>query len=119
MRDSLAATASGTPNKIVCRCGEIGETMNEVNSLMPGFENSTARFRGLSTKHLQGYVDRFAFQKMPRYAKEAIERPGAEIGAILRERSVITCREILRKTMAVDISSAYGPFFSKAFKFEG
>ena len=99
-----------------CHANERGETMNEVNSLMADFADSTARFRGLSTRHLQGYVDRFLFQKMLRYAKEAMERPGAQIDAILRERSVITCREILRKLMPVDLSLAYGPLVGDAFK---
>ncbi len=86
---------------------------------MSGFEDSTARSRGLSTRRLQGDIDRFAFQKMPRCTKESIERPGAEIDAILREKSVITCREISRKAMPIEISLAYGQFFSKVFKFEG
>ncbi len=93
--------------------------MNEANSLMPGFEDSVARFRGLSTRHLQGHIDRFVFQKTLRCPKESIERPGTEIDAILREKTVITCREISRKAMPVGISLPCGSSFSKAFKFEG
>ena len=63
---------------------EGGETMNEVNGLMSEFETWFARFRGVSSKHLQGYVDRFLFQKALSYAKEALDRPGAELSRLLR-----------------------------------
>jgi len=85
-----------------------GETMNSVNGLMSEFETWAARFRGVSTKHLQGYLDRFLFQKALSYAKEVLDRPGAELSAVLRERSVILCRGILRKAMPVDLAQAYG-----------
>lgn len=86
---------------------EGGETMNEVNSLMSDFEMWSAHCRGISVRHLQGYIDRFLFQKMLGYAKEALDRPGAQIDAILSEKVVITCRDILKKAMPVDLAAAY------------
>lgn len=87
---------------------ESGESMNEVNGLMSEFEVWFSRFRGVSTRHLQGYLDRFLFQKALSYAKEYLDRPGAELSAVLREKSVILCREVLRKAMPVDLYQAYG-----------
>ena len=81
--------------------------MNEVNSLMSDFEMWSAHCRGISVRHLQGYIDRFLFQKMLGYAKEALDRPGAQIDAILSEKVVITCRDILKKAMPVDLAAAY------------
>lgn len=88
--------------------GERGETMNEVNCLMSEFDVWFTRFRGVSTKHLQGYLDRFLFQKALSYAKEVLDRPGAELSSLLRTRSVILCREILSKAMPISLYEAYG-----------
>ena len=87
---------------------EDGETMNEVNGLMSEFDTWFSRFRGVSSKHLQGYVDRFLFQKALSYAKEVLDRPGAELSCLLRTNSVILCREILAKAMPFDVREAYG-----------
>ena len=85
-----------------------GETMNEVNSLMSDFDTWSCRCRGISTRHLQGYLDRFLFQKLLCYAKEAMDRPGAQLRAILSSAAVINCNEILTKAMPVDLYEAYG-----------
>jgi len=87
---------------------ETGETINEVNGLMSEFDTWFSRFRGVSSKHLQGYVDRFLFQKALSYAKEVLDRPGAELSRLLRTNSVILCREILAKAMPFDVREAYG-----------
>lgn len=87
---------------------EDGETMNEVNGLMSEFDTWFSRFRGVSSKHLQGYVDRFHFQKALSYAKEVLDRPGAEISAVLRSKSVILCREVFAQAMPFDVKEAYG-----------
>ena len=94
--------------KSVAHSSESGETMNEVNALMSDFETWSARYCGVSTRHLQGYIDRFLFQKMLGYAKEALDRPGAQLRDILAEKAVIECREILKKAMPVDLYEAYG-----------
>ena len=86
---------------------EGGETLNEVNSLMSDFDTWSARCRGISVKHLQGYIDRFLFQKMLGYAKEELDRPGAEMDAIMQEKKVITCREILMKALPIELTQAY------------
>lgn len=62
----------------------------------------------ISTRHLQGYLDRFLFQKMLGYAKEALDRPGAQLRDILAEKTVIACRDILAEAMPVDLYEAYG-----------
>ena len=75
---------------------------------MSEFETWFARFRGVSSKHLQGYVGRFLFQKALSYAKEALDRPGGELTRLLKTKSVILCREILSKAMPFDVKEAYG-----------
>ncbi len=50
---------------------------------------------------------RFLFRRMLGYAKEALNRPNAQIDAVLREKVVITCREILRNAMAVSVVAVY------------
>ncbi len=98
---------------------ETGETINEVNGLMSEFETWFARFRGVSSRHLQGYVDRFLFQKALSYAKEALDRPGAELSAILREKAVILCREVFEKAMPFDLKEAYGKWHYGIFADDG
>lgn len=95
---------------------ESGETINEVNGLMSELSVWASRFRGISTRHLQGYLDRFLFQKTLGYAKEVLDRPGAELSAILRSNAVITCREILLKAMPVSLFEAYGEWHYGIFR---
>ena len=96
-----------------------GNTMNEVNGLMSEFETWFSRFRGVSSRHLQGYVDRFLFQKALSYAKEALDRPGAELSAILRTKAVILCREVFEKAMPFDLKEAYGKWRCGIFADDG
>ena len=62
---------------------------------------------GIATKHLQRYVDRFLFQKMLRYSKEAFDRPGAQMDAITHEKIVVTCCEVLTKTLPINLTMTY------------
>lgn len=75
--------------------------MNEANGPMSEFETWLKRFRGVSSRHLQGCVDRSLFQKALSYAKETLGRPGAELSAIL-------CREVFEKAVLFDLKEAYG-----------
>ena len=54
----------------------------------------------------QGYLDRFVFQKLYGYAKKAIDRPGAELRAIIMSSAAITCGEILKKAMPIVLYEA-------------
>ena len=85
-----------------------GETMNEVNGLMLDSQAWFARFWGVPSKHLQGYVDRSPFQKALSYAKGALDRPGAEPSRLLKTKSAMQCREILSKAMPFGVKEAYG-----------
>ena len=82
---------------------------------MSEFEAWFARFRGVSSKYLQGYVDRFLFQKALSYAKEALDRPGAELSRLLKTKSVILRREILSKAMPFDVKETYGKWHCGIF----
>ena len=70
-------------------------------------------------EQLQGYVDRFLFQKALSYAKEALDRPGAELSAILRTKAVILCREVFEKAMPFDLKEAYGKWRCGIFADDG
>ena len=90
-------------------------SMYEVNGLMPEFETWFARLRGVSSKHLQGYADRFLFQKALSYAKETLDRPGTELSRLLKTKPVIPRREILSRAMPFDVKEAYGKWHCGIF----
>lgn len=46
---------------------EFGNSLANINSVHSGLSTFIAKFRGVSTKHLQGYLDWFAFDKMISY----------------------------------------------------
>lgn len=50
-----------------------GETLNIVNSLMSEFDTFMSKFRGVSSRHLQGYIDAYLFQKDLKYRIEEPE----------------------------------------------
>ena len=46
---------------------ENGNSLANINSIHSGLSTFLSRFRGVSTKHLQGYLDWYAFDKMMSY----------------------------------------------------
>ena len=46
---------------------EFGNSLANINSIHSGLSTFLSRFRGVSTKHLQGYLDWYAFDKMMSY----------------------------------------------------
>ena len=90
--------------------GERGETINEVNGMMSEFDLWYRKFRGVSVRHLQGYLDAFIFFKHLRYTKELLDRPGAAMEEFASSKVVITCKQILEKAIPIDLYDAYGDY---------
>ncbi len=92
------------------------ESINRVNSLMSDYETWVSRYRGISSRHLQGYLDRFLFQKMIKKAFSILDQPSAEMSVIFKTNAVISCRDILLKAMPIDLYEAFGEYHYGIFK---
>lgn len=49
------------------------ETLNNINSLMSDFDHFMNKYRGVSSRHLQSYIDSYLFQKMLKYKVDECE----------------------------------------------
>ena len=76
--------------------GELNEIMNELEILL-------LRFKGLSTRHLQEYLDWFRYRKILRYTVDYLKTSDTIFKFILRENSILTNKDICKKDMPVDI----------------
>ena len=86
----------------------LGNTLSEINQLHGEFKNKLKFYRGVSTRHLQGYLDFFSFTKKIKYEIEDIftKRNKCLIKAV--EQSFHINRDMInRKAFPVDISNAY------------
>lgn len=92
-----------------------GESINRLNNLMSEYDVWKTKFRGISTKHLQGYLDRFLFQIIVKNAFDVLDQPNIELSSLLKSSAIIKCKEILVKAMPVDLYEAYGEYHHGIF----
>lgn len=87
-----------------------GESINRLNNLISEYDVWKTKFRGIATKHLQGYLDRFLFQIIVRNAFDVLDQPNVELSSLLKSSAIIKCKEILTKAIPVDLYEAYGEY---------
>ena len=67
--------------------------------------------RGLSTRHLQEYLDLFRFRKILRYTIEYLKQNKEMYQYTLIQTSNLKNKEICKTTMPVDVSENNGMIF--------
>lgn len=84
--------------------GEINALMNELGSFLKNYN-------GISTRHLQQYLDLFRFKKIFQYTLEYIKRNKEAYKFCIIQFSTLTSSEIFSIEMPIDIKSVYGVDF--------
>mgnify|MGYP002624759487 CR=1 FL=1 len=89
-----------------------GYTLSEINGLHSNFFNFYSKFRGVSTKHLQGYIDWFVYKKYIDYTVEIINHPSTMLYYSITQKGNITIKNIFNAPFPFDITNAYADYNS-------
>ena len=89
---------------------ENGYTLSEINGLHSNFFGFISKFKGVSTKHLQGYIDWFVYKKYIDYTVEIINHPKEILYYAIKQKSNITIKNIYNATFPFDVDKAYDDY---------
>lgn len=84
-----------------------GYHLGELNSLMKELEDMLIKAHGLSTRHLQEYLDYFRCRKLLKYTVEYLKRNKELYNYILVQDSTLKSRNVCKRSMPVDIAKHY------------
>ena len=87
-----------------------GNTVSSVNELHTEAKNLIRQKHGVSTRHLQGYLDWIIFKKKLKYTLDMRKwKPEAYMESMLEQIPFI-CRDIVKLPMPIDLYTAYGEY---------
>ena len=87
-----------------------GYNLAEINSLHSNVENFLQSFIGVSTKHLQGYLDWFSYQKYLIYTVELLKQPQVMMNYVIGKMTSIHIADIYLKEFPIDIYDVYSEY---------
>lgn len=88
-----------------------GYHLGELNSLMSELDMLLKKYRGLSTRHLQEYLDFFRVRKILKYCIEYLQQSQEIYNYSLLQPSVLKAREICKKEMPINVNEIYNTNF--------
>ena len=86
--------------------------LGELNSLMSELEIFLQNFRGLSTRHLQEYLELFRFRKILRYTVEYMKQKNEAYKFSIVQNSKLKNTDIHNIVMPIDIKNIYNKEFT-------
>ena len=84
-----------------------GYSLGNINSLHSNLEQFLSPFRGVSTKHLNGYLSWFAFSKLLKYTTELLDRSKKIMDTTIIQNTSITVNNIYDNTSNIDFFDVY------------
>lgn len=78
--------------------------LGELNEIFTELEILLLRFKGLSTRHLQEYLDWFRYRKILKYTVDYLKTTKEFFKIVLKEESVLTNNDVCKREMPIDIS---------------
>lgn len=105
--DIIPSNAQTTP------CGRSVASVNEMHSEL---KNLIRRKHGISTRHLQGYLDWLVFLKHLRYTLEMRKWKPEAYMMTMKELIPFRCCDIPRQPMPINLYSAYSEYHYGVFK---
>ena len=109
--DSLIRTLEG-----VLFTTPTGSSLAEINELHSEFKELNRKKHGISTRHLQGYLDWFVFRKSLRYSVESSRRKSEAYLDAMTGKVCLTNRSIYKKAMPISLWDAYGDWHYGIFE---
>lgn len=89
-----------------------GYTLSEINGLHSNFITFMSKFRGVSTKHLEGYINWFIYKKYINYTVEIINHPNEMLYYSISKKKNITIKNIYNIPFPFDVDMAYADYNS-------
>ena len=93
-----------------------GNTLSTISQLHSEIRTLLRRYRGVSTKHLQGYLDFFILYKAMKYKHETnSQRSKDSLLTVLKEKFYIPSYKISKKEWPISLQQAYGDYHFGVF----
>ena len=89
---------------------ENGFNLSEINSLHSGLDTFLSIFRGVSTKHLQGYLDWYTFQKLIHYTVDVLKHVSYTMKQIIVKPTSINSKNIFKSTCVINFNEIYSDY---------
>lgn len=90
---------------------ELGHSLADLNGLHSEFKLLYKRYRGVSIRHLQGYLDFFCFFKNLKYSIDSIlKQVNQTYVTSINEKSTLKTKDIHSKEIPIDLFEAYGEY---------
>lgn len=87
-----------------------GYSLANINSLHSELSTFLSIFKGVSTKHLQHYLDWFCFQKLINYTIEFLKQPMIMMKTAVTKNCSINSSNIYDDSSNIDFNSAYSDY---------
>ena len=87
-----------------------GNTVSSVNELHAEAKNMIRQKPGVSTRHLQGYLDWVVFKKILKCTLDMKKWKPEIFMESMMEQILFICRDIVKLPFPIDLHSAYGEF---------
>lgn len=90
---------------------EEGDTLSTVNQLHSEFNELYRKYRGVSLRHLQGYLDFFAFRKEMKYRIEKIRDKAENVyQELIKLKEYIPVSGIYKEPLPINLHEVYSNF---------
>lgn len=86
---------------------ENGYTLSTINGLHSELKTDLKKRRGVSIRHLQGYLDMFLFKKMLNYQIESRDKDNVGYRNTIPNEITLYIKEIFEKAIPIDLYEAY------------
>lgn len=87
-----------------------GHNISTINGMHSQIRTFLSPFRGVSIRHLQGYLDLFRFYKDLRYTSKYNEMSNKTYCYSISHYSRILINDIYNKVIPIDLYKAYGDY---------
>jgi hypothetical protein len=87
-----------------------GSNLGDCNELHTELKNLMRKSHGISTRHLQDYIDWLVFKKQLKYMIELKKRRSTTYMGLMRQLSSVNTADICKQKMSIDLYRAYGEY---------
>lgn len=89
-----------------------GYTLSDINELHSDFYHFINFFKGISLKHLQGYIDWFVYQKFLNYTVELMKQSEEMMYYCFKQKGYIKIEDIFNMAYPFEINDAYKDYIA-------
>ena len=87
-----------------------GYSLGNINSLHSELATFLSHFKGVSTKHLQHYLDWFCFQKLINYTTETLKQPLTMMKKATINSCTVNSSNVYNNTSGIDFYKVYSDY---------